>query len=96
MKESIKQLLEAIGINITLTTAGFIGSLLTVGKKSAENMRATLIGLFSGTVSANYVSPLVVDFIGLDESAQGGIAFLIGLVGLKGVENLITKYFDKK
>lgn len=96
MKNSIKDILEAIGINLTLTTAGFIGSLITVGKKSAENMRATLIGLFTGTVSANYVSPLIIEFAGLDTSAQGGVAFLIGLIGLKGVENLINKYFEKK
>lgn len=74
---------------------GLMGSLLMVSKNSSGDVRTTLIGVASGTLSANYLTGLVVDMIGMEGKAQYGIAFLLGYFGLKGVEQLAGKYLKK-
>ena len=64
------------------------------GKKQVD-IKATLLGVASGTLSANYLTPLVVGMLNLEGKAQYGIAFLLGYFGLRGVEELAHKYIKK-
>ena len=96
MNKGFREFLETIGINITLVLAGLIGSLIMVSGDSAKNIKSSLLGIASGTLLANYVTPLVVESLGLGDKSQFGIAFLLGYFGLKGVEKFAGKYFDKK
>lgn len=91
----MKEILHNIGIDITLTLTGLMGSLLMVSKNSANDVKTTLIGVASGTLSANYLTGLVVDVVGMEGKAEYGIAFLLGYFGLKGVEQLAHKYIKK-
>jgi hypothetical protein len=91
----ITQFLTSLGIDISLMIAGMVGSLLMISKESAFNMRTTLIGVVSGTMAANYLTPIVIDFLSLEGKSQFGIAFLLGYFGLKGVE-LVTKKIMKQ
>ena len=91
----VKEWLEYIGIDISLLLAGLIGSLMMVSKKTSHNLRATLIGILSGTLSANYLSPFVADIFSLQGRSLFGIAFLLGYTGLRGVESAIN-HFHKK
>jgi hypothetical protein len=89
----VKQFLLEIGINIGMALSGFFGSLLLVGKQKDADIRTQLFSVIAGTLSANYVTPLVVDIANLDmQSAQFAIAFLVGFGGLKLVEHLDAKY----
>ncbi len=92
---AVKDVLHNIGIDITLMVTGLMGSLLMVSKNSAGDIRTTLIGVASGTLSANYLTGLVVDVVGMNGKAEYGIAFLLGYFGLKGVEQLAHKYIKK-
>lgn len=92
---TVKEFLHNLGIDITLTLAGLTGSLLTVGKNSAADIRTTLVAVASGTFSANYLTGLVVDSIGMEGRAEYGVAFLLGYFGLKGVEQLAGKYLKR-
>lgn len=91
----MKEFLHNIGIDITLTLTGLMGSLVMVSRNSAQDIRTTLVAIASGTLSANYLTGLVVDVIGLEGKAEYGIAFLLGYFGLKGVEQLADKYIKK-
>lgn len=89
----IKQFLLEIGINLGMALSGFFGSILLVGKQKGADLRTQAFAVIAGTLSANYVTPLIVDVANLQmQSAQFAIAFLVGFSGLKLVEHLDAKY----
>lgn len=92
----MKQLLHDLGINLGLSFAGFAGSLVMIGKK-AFSWRKALLTIPSGVFSANYLTPLVVDALGMQGgNAEYGIAFIMGYLGLKGTEIFATKFIDNE
>lgn len=92
----MKQLLHELGINLGLSFAGLAGSLVMIGKK-AFSWKKALITIPSGVFSANYLTPLVLDGLGMQgEHASYGIAFLMGYIGLKGTEIFATKFIQNE
>lgn len=91
----IKKLLSEIGLDVTLMLAGLFGSLIMVAKKTNNDLKATALGIISGTLSANYLTQIVVDLAGMEGKNKYGVAFLLGYLGLKGVETLIEKLTKK-
>jgi hypothetical protein len=88
--------LEELGINIGLSIAGFMGSIMFIGKDNIRDFRTTLISMFGGVASANYLTPVVSDILGVDKiNHQFSIAFILGFMGLRGVEKIINKIFNK-
>lgn len=84
--------LKAYGIDVGLLISGLFGAILLTSKGSAMNLARTVYSLIGGAASANYITPIVVNVTKLDESHfHYGIAFLLGFLGLKGVE-----YFSAK
>ncbi len=88
--------LTSLGIDITLMIAGMFGSLLMISKRSAYNIKASLIGIASGTLAANYLTVVAIEIFELEGRSQYGVAFLLGYFGLKGVETLINKLTNHK
>lgn len=85
-----------IGLNIGLAVSGFFGSLLLVGKQKQHNLRDQIFSVIGGTMSANYLTPIVIDSLNLEkESLHYGVAFVIGFGGLKVVEFLSEKWVSK-
>lgn len=92
----MKDFLISIGLNIGLAVSGFFGALLLIGKQKSQNLREQIFSVIGGTMSANYLTPVVIDTLGVKaESLKYGFAFVIGFGGLKFVELLYEKYFDK-
>jgi hypothetical protein len=92
----MKEFFLNIGINMGLTVSGLLGSLLLIGKQKGKSLREQIISVFGGTMSANYLTPMVIDLTGVDTaSVQYGFAFIIGFSGLKIVEFLTEKYLSK-
>lgn len=89
----MKQLLQDIGINLGFTIAGLFGSLILLGKNAVINFRTTIFSLVSGVASANYLTPIVIDVTRTNEKYQLSVAFILGFLGLKGVEFLSNKFF---
>lgn len=87
-------MLKEIGINIALIVAGFFGSLLMISKKATDNIKSTLTSMGAGVASANYLTPLVIDLFKIEKQTYTlSIAFILGFLGLKGVELVISKFF---
>jgi hypothetical protein len=87
------EILKDIGINVGLIVAGFFGSLLMLGKNSTENLKSTLISIITGVASANYLTPLVIDMFKVERQTYTlSIAFILGFLGLKGVEYITSKF----
>lgn len=84
--------LKQYGIDIGLLISGLFGSILLTSKKSSRNIGRTISSLVGGAASANYITPILIAFAKIDGTHyQYGIAFLLGFLGLKGIE-----YFSEK
>ncbi len=83
--------------SIMLVVAGFFGSLIAVGKASHGNMRDNLLAISAGTSSAYFLTPIVFTVTGIDASQQtmSAMAFLLGVLGQRGVEIVIGKIFPE-
>lgn len=93
---SFKQMLMELGINVGMSLGGFFGSLLLVGKQKGASIRTQMFSILAGTLSANYITPLAVNFLGIElESAKFAAAFLVGFSGLRLVE-AISDHLHKK
>lgn len=85
--------LKDVGINIGLIVAGFFGSLLMINKQSAESIKSTLMSIVAGVASANYLTPIVIDMFRVEKQTYTlSIAFILGFLGLKGVEVITSKF----
>jgi hypothetical protein len=91
----LREILQEIGINIGISVAGLFGSLLLIGKSATTNLRATFFSIVSGVASANYITPVVVDIANIDPDYDMSIAFILGFLGLKGVELVTNKFLNK-
>jgi hypothetical protein len=87
----MKEFLESIGVNVGIALAGMFGSLIMLGKNSSSNLRTTLFAIITGVSSANYITPIVSNMINISEQYQMGVAFILGFLGLKGVEKISEK-----
>jgi hypothetical protein len=79
--------LKSLGINIGLTIAGFLGSLLLVPKQ--KNWRMQLLAVLSGTLSATYIAPVIIGLLNIEApNIEYGLAFIVGFSGVKITEVL--------
>ena len=95
---AIETFLIRYGIDIGFLVSGFFGALLLVSKNSAKKFSTTVASILAGTACANYLTPVVMSFMP-DTVKNGGkyaVAFVMGFMGLKGIEMVIEKWFIKK
>jgi hypothetical protein len=92
----MKEFLFSIGVNLGLAVSGFFGSLLLIGKQKNQNLREQVFSIIGGTMSANYLTPVVLETLKIEnESLKYGFAFVIGFGGLKFVEVIYERYIQK-
>jgi hypothetical protein len=95
---SFEQFLLRYGIHIGFIVSGFFGALLLVSRDSAQKLSTTIASILAGTACANYLTPVVMSI--LPESVQSNgkyaVAFIMGFLGLKGLELVLNKLFKVK
>lgn len=81
-----------------LVVAGFFGSLVTVSKARHNTWKDNLAQITVGTSSAYFLTPLVFSVTGIDASPQtmSAMAFLLGVLGQRGIELLLPKIFGER
>lgn len=91
---SIGDQLIHYGIEIGFLISGFFGALMMVSKNASQRIGTTVASLLAGTACANYLTPVIINF--LPEGVQGrgkyAVAFTMGFMGLKGLEIIIDKF----
>jgi len=88
--------LKQYGIDLGLLLSGLFGAILLTSKGSAMNLTRTVSSLLGGAASANYITPLVVNVAKLNgEHFNYGIAFILGFLGLKGIEYFSGKFLPE-
>jgi hypothetical protein len=84
--------LKQYGLDVGLLTSGLFGAILLTSKGSAMNIGRTLSSLIGGAASANYITPVIISITKLDnEHFRYSLSFLLGYLGLRGIE-----YFSQK
>ena len=76
------EFLESIGIHIGLIMAGLFGAFLSVSVNSKLNVWQKVVVVICGAMTANYLTPFILNYILLGENTQFGLAFLVGFSGL--------------
>lgn len=92
---TILDALKQIGIEYTVFIAGMSGAITLLTKNKKMTYSQKFLTVLSGGLSANYLAPLVVKLLNVDNGYLGGFGFVIGLAGLKGVEFIITEIYLK-
>ena len=87
--------LEETGVSIWLMVSGFFGALLALKDKKGLTKRDKVISVLSGMLIANYVTPLVFEYLKINNGAIGGIAFLLGYSGLELIKWIIYTFKKK-
>jgi hypothetical protein len=88
--------LQQYGIEIGFLVSGLFGAILMVSKNSGANLKSAILSILGGMASANYLTPMMVEFANLkDAKIQNGLAFITGFLGLKLVEIVSEKLLKK-
>lgn len=88
----VENILQEVGINAGLIVSGLFGSLLTIKKGHATRLSSIALSIAAGVGSANYITPIVVDSLSLtNQNLTFGIAFILGFLGLSGIDFAIKK-----
>jgi uncharacterized membrane protein len=90
----MKNFFNSLGFDITFI-AGIAGGIVSLTKQKDLSFKESLIAVLSGGFTANYLTPLVAEWLNFSEKTLYGIAFLLGYTGLKTVE-IIMKSMHKK
>ena len=78
--------------DIQQIVAGFFGSIVGVSKQSHLNFGALVLSVISGTASATYLTPVIAAPLHIkDPKYMLGLSFLMGTLGLRGVEIVTAK-----
>lgn len=94
---AIEAFLIRYGIDIGFLISGFFGALLLVSKNSAQKVSTTIASILAGTACANYLTPVVMNMLpeAVKDNGKYAVAFVMGFMGLKGLELLIERLFIK-
>lgn len=94
---ALETFLIRYGIDIGFLISGFFGALLLVSKNSAQKISTTIASILAGTACANYLTPVVMNALpeGVRNNGKYAVAFVMGFMGLKGLELLIDWLFLK-
>lgn len=84
-----------IGIEVPVFIAGSSGAIVFLTKSTKMTKTQQFLTVLAGGLSANYLTPLVGDWMGLDLKVLYGLAFLLGYSGMKSVELILGIFFKK-
>lgn len=88
----MKSFFESIGIEVIIFFAGLAGGVTSLTTKPKDMTRKQqLITVFAGGFAANYLTPLVAEWLNLSDKSLYGIAFLLGYSGMKSIEFAIKR-----
>lgn len=95
MKTSLIKLLLDFGFDIAVFMAGIAGGIAFLTKSPKLNRIQKFTSVLSGGFAANYLTPVVGHWFGLNSDTLYGIAFLLGYGGLKSVESVYVHFSNK-
>ena len=88
--ESIKLVLETVGIKAGMLFGGFVGAVISLKFVKAETNWEKIIMVASGTVAAIYGTQVLAYFVTMTESTQNGASFFLGVYGMGAMHEIYS------
>lgn len=84
------------GIDLGFLLSGFFGALLLNIRNKKKTWTKSMACIFAGTMSANYLTPLILNFApqSVQQNGKYAVAFMMGYMGLKGLEFVVDTVRD--
>lgn len=93
--KSFTEFLEFIGINLSIFIVGLIGAVFMAGNQKGMKPWERIFTVFGGAFTANYMTPVVQDYIDISDKLIFGVGFILGYSGLKSLEIIIRRFHSK-
>ena len=93
-KDFVSSLLD-YGFSVVFFMAGIFGAIASLLRQREMSFGERCITILSGGGTAAYITPMIVDMVGLHEGSSYGMAFIVGFAGLKMVEWIISAIKSK-
>jgi len=87
--------LKDFGFDVILFFAGIAGGIAFLPRSSNKSKLEKFTTVVSGGFTANYLTPVVAEWLNMSDKTLYGLAFLLGYGGLKFVEVLYAYLADK-
>lgn len=87
-------ILKTLGVDVALIIAGIAGGITFISKSPSLTRWQKFLSVMSGGFAANYLTPLVGEWLGFTDNVLYGIAFLLGYGGMKGVERIFLVFIS--
>jgi hypothetical protein len=88
-------ILKDLGFDVILFFAGIAGGIAVLPKASQKTRLEKFTTVVSGGFTANYLTPVVAEWLNMSDKTLYGLAFLLGYGGLKFVEVLYAYVASK-
>lgn len=84
------------GIDTGFILSGFFGALLLNIRNKKKSLSKSIACIFAGTISANYLTPLILNLApeSIQEKGKYAVAFMMGYMGLKGLEAIVDVFIE--
>lgn len=96
MKEFVIFLNKYFGIDTALFLSGLFGGLAFLAKPSEMTKMQKALTVIAGVGSAGYLTPGFLWLFNIPKDLGYMIAFILGYLGLKGIELIINKVIKRK
>lgn len=93
--KTFSDFLEFIGINISIFIVGLIGAVFMAGNQKGMKPWERIFTVFGGAFTANYMTPMVQDYIDISDKLIFGVGFILGYSGLKSLEIILRRFHSK-
>lgn len=88
--------MTALGIKLSTAVVGFVGGVMSLAFIQNLTRWQAFQSVVIGTLSANYVTPVVVEYYKLPADMSLGIAFLIGMFAMSIVPAVKAFVFHER
>jgi len=86
---------EDYGIHIGLIIAGVFGSIVSISHKRDLTKAQRFMAMLSGGIIANYVTPVIFEYININENTRYGFGCMLGFSGYEGMKFIIDRLKQK-
>jgi len=91
--------LEDYGIHVALILAGWFGAIVAISHKRELTKTQKALAMLSGAIIGNYLTPVLFEYININENTKYGIACMFGFSGYEGIKwfiDLSKRKLNKK
>lgn len=89
-----EEMLLGLGLKKASVIGGFFGSLISLKFIAQLNLWQGAATLFSGWMLAAWTTPVVIAGLTLSDKHEGGVGFLIGVMGMAVISNIFKAMPD--